>query len=79
MCAMQTPPEIISNFREFFDNQSESVRRAFYSLGNYLAANNVLKSTEPVIMDRYNVISEIITFSRRSINCHFLFFVFYFL
>lgn len=52
MCAMQTPPGVISNFREFFDSQSESVRRAFYSLGNYLAANHVLKCTDPVIMDR---------------------------
>ncbi len=52
MRAMQTPPGKISEFRDFFDRQSESVRRAFYSLGNYLAAESVLKCTEPVIMDR---------------------------
>lgn len=53
MCPMQTPPPgSISDFREFFDNQSEPVRRAFYSLGNYFAANNVIKCTKSVIMDR---------------------------
>lgn len=52
MSALQTPPKRISHFREFFDNQPESIRRAFYSLGNYLAARNVMKCTEPVIMDR---------------------------
>lgn len=52
MRALQTPPRSISHFRDFFDNQSETVRRAFYSLGNYLAANEVSKCTEPVIMDR---------------------------
>lgn len=52
MCPMQTPPAIISHLRDFFDKQPESVRRAFYSLGNYLAASNVLKCTKPVIMDR---------------------------
>ncbi|KAG4072655.1 hypothetical protein HA402_004744 [Bradysia odoriphaga] len=53
MCAMQTPPAEIAHFRDFFDNQSETVKRAYYSLGNYMAANNVLKCTEPVIMDRF--------------------------
>ncbi|KAJ6633819.1 UMP-CMP kinase 2, mitochondrial [Pseudolycoriella hygida] len=53
MRAMQTPPAEISDFRDFFDGQSESVKRAYYSLGNYLAVNNVLKCAEPVIMVRF--------------------------
>lgn len=51
--AMQTPPAVMLEFRKFFDSQPEPIRRAFYSLGNYLAAENVLRCSEPVIMDRF--------------------------
>lgn len=72
MRAMQTPPAEIAQFRDFFDNQPESVKRAYYSLGNYMAAGNVLKCTEPVIMDRYgnNIAIVIIKF---SVCCPFLY------
>ncbi|CAG7725937.1 unnamed protein product [Allacma fusca] len=53
MRAMQTPPGAILEFRSFFDSQPEPIRRAFYSLGNYLAAESVLRCTEPVVMDRF--------------------------
>lgn len=52
MRPMETPPSVLSELREFFDSQTESLRRAFYSLGNYLASRNVLKCKDPVIMDR---------------------------
>jgi len=56
MKLIPTPPknyEIFTNARVYFDGQSESIRRAFYSLGNYLAAVDVANSDKPVVMDRY--------------------------
>jgi hypothetical protein len=54
---MSTPPKepAMLNARKYFDDQPESIRRAFYSLGNYLAAQEVINSKQPVIMDRYRL------------------------
>lgn len=57
MLLLDTPPQYIrtingTNIRQFFDTQSETVRRAYYGLGNYLASQAVLESNQPVVMDR---------------------------
>lgn len=52
MVLMQTPPTQFKEFRSFFDAQPEYIRRAFYSLGNYWAAEDVLHCLHPVVMDR---------------------------
>jgi len=54
MKLMATPPKFpaLINARSFFDDQPENVRRAFYSLGNYLAAQEVINTSQPVVMDR---------------------------
>jgi len=56
MKLIPTPPknyQIFTEARGYFDGQPESIRRAFYSLGNYLAAVDVANSAQPVVMDRY--------------------------
>jgi len=52
---METPPPSIKHLKEFFDQQSEPIRRAYYSFGNYLAAEAVARSTfeHGIVMDRY--------------------------
>ncbi|KAH3715064.1 hypothetical protein DPMN_057768 [Dreissena polymorpha] len=50
-----TPPPQISHLRPHFDRYPEIVRRAYYSLGNYIVAMDILREceTRPVIMDRF--------------------------
>ncbi|KAL3831666.1 hypothetical protein ACJMK2_023389 [Sinanodonta woodiana] len=50
-----TPPPLVQHLRQFFDTVPEIVRRAYYSVGNYLVAMDIAKEcqTRPVIMDRY--------------------------
>ncbi|KAK3591148.1 hypothetical protein CHS0354_040216 [Potamilus streckersoni] len=50
-----TPPPLVQHLRQFFDTLPEIVRRAYYSVGNYLVAMEIAKEcqTRPVIMDRY--------------------------
>ncbi|BES96891.1 cytidine monophosphate (UMP-CMP) kinase 2, mitochondrial [Nesidiocoris tenuis] len=51
-----TPPKCISHLRAHFDSlEDQHLRRAFYSLGNYLAAGEVraLLRHNSVIMDRF--------------------------
>lgn len=52
---MRTPPTSIKHLKEFFDQQIEPIRRAFYSFGNYLVADTVSRSKfeRGIIMDRY--------------------------
>ncbi|XP_021948382.1 UMP-CMP kinase 2, mitochondrial-like [Folsomia candida] len=52
---IQTPPASIKFLKEFFDEQRESIRRAYYSTGNYLAAKDVAnsKGVNGIMMDRY--------------------------
>uniref|UniRef100_A0A1B6KQ92 Thymidylate kinase-like domain-containing protein n=2 Tax=Graphocephala atropunctata TaxID=36148 RepID=A0A1B6KQ92_9HEMI len=50
-----TPPPALLGLREQFDRHEMELRRAYYALGNYLAAQQVrdIYKTEPVIMDRF--------------------------
>ncbi|KAL4222439.1 UMP kinase [Mactra antiquata] len=50
-----TPPSSICSLRAFFDKCPEIVRRAYYSMGNYIVARDIIKEcqTRPVIMDRF--------------------------
>ncbi len=54
MMQISTPPKLVEfrQARNFFDDQSESLRRAYYSLGNYFAAQDVIDCKQPVVMDR---------------------------
>jgi len=54
MKLLMTPPDCmkVGDLRAFIDSQDQPLRRAYYSLGNYVAAKQVLASTSPVIMDR---------------------------
>jgi len=48
-----TPPKEFAGLRSFFDNKPEGIRRAFYSLGNYMAAQYVRSTNSIIIMDRF--------------------------
>ncbi|XP_051000164.1 UMP-CMP kinase 2, mitochondrial [Acomys russatus] len=52
---LQSPPPCISQWRKIFDDEPTIIRRAFYSLGNYLVASEIAKESakSPVIVDRY--------------------------
>ncbi|XP_073905197.1 UMP-CMP kinase 2, mitochondrial [Castor canadensis] len=52
---LQSPPSHISQWRKIFDDEPSIIRRAFYSLGNYLVASEIAKESArcPVIVDRY--------------------------
>jgi hypothetical protein len=54
MQLLSTPPKLgaVQEARSFFDNQPESIKRAYYSLGNYLAAQDIYEAKNPVVMDR---------------------------
>ena len=49
-----TPPPQLTHLRPVFDAYPEIVRRAYYSLGNYIVAEEIVREcqTKPVIMDR---------------------------
>lgn len=49
-----TPPPCIMPLRRFFDKLPEIVRRAYYSLGNYIVAQQIATEcqTRAVVMDR---------------------------
>lgn len=50
----KTPPDSIKHLRHFFD-ETLHLRTAYYCLGNYVAAIEVLDllKDRPVVMDRY--------------------------
>uniref|UniRef100_A0A8D8V2P0 UMP-CMP kinase 2, mitochondrial n=1 Tax=Cacopsylla melanoneura TaxID=428564 RepID=A0A8D8V2P0_9HEMI len=50
-----TPPPSIVALREKFDSQDGVLRRAYYSLGNYIAAHDIrqILHKQPVVMDRF--------------------------
>jgi hypothetical protein len=59
-----TPPERIKFLKDFFDEQRECVRRAYYSVGNYLMAQeiaNTNKGLKGIILDRLVTIRNPIT------------------
>lgn len=51
---MSTPPFCLHSLRSYFDDQPIGLRRAYYGLGNYIAASEVdrLVQSCPVVMDR---------------------------
>ncbi|XP_051832027.1 UMP-CMP kinase 2, mitochondrial [Antechinus flavipes] len=52
---LKSPPACVSQWRKIFDDEPTIIRRAYYSLGNYIMASEIAKqSTQaPVIIDRY--------------------------
>ncbi|XP_054422631.1 UMP-CMP kinase 2, mitochondrial [Pteronotus mesoamericanus] len=52
---LRSPPACVSEWRKVFDDEPTIVRRAFYSLGNYIVASEIAEksTTSPVIVDRY--------------------------
>nr|XP_004656591.1 UMP-CMP kinase 2, mitochondrial [Jaculus jaculus] len=52
---LQSPPSCIGQWRKIFDAEPTIIRRAFYSLGNYLVASEIARESakSPVIVDRY--------------------------
>lgn len=50
-----TPPPAIMSLREKFDAHDPLLRRAYYSLGNYIAAYDIKQvlHKQPVVMDRF--------------------------
>ncbi|CAH1267274.1 CMPK2 [Branchiostoma lanceolatum] len=52
---LQSPPPPIRHLREVFDSQPELIRRAYYTLGNYILAMQVAAEaqTRPVVIDRF--------------------------
>lgn len=52
---LKSPPACISQWRKIFDDEPTIVRRAFYSLGNYIVASEIARESikSPVIVDRW--------------------------
>ncbi|XP_053523014.1 UMP-CMP kinase 2, mitochondrial isoform X3 [Artibeus jamaicensis] len=52
---LRSPPPCISQWRKIFDDEPTIVKRAFYSLGNYIVASEIAEEStrSPVIVDRY--------------------------
>lgn len=52
---LKSPPDCVSQWRKLFDDEPTIIRRAFYSLGNYIVASEIAKEStkSPVIVDRY--------------------------
>lgn len=50
-----SPPSCLRDLRPKFDAYPELIRRAFYTLGNYIAAQEIAAAskTGPVVIDRY--------------------------
>ena len=55
-----SPPKEILEYRHIMVKQCQPVCRAFYSLGNYLIAENIKDAlaTNPVILDRCVIMEE---------------------
>ncbi|KFO33911.1 UMP-CMP kinase 2, mitochondrial [Fukomys damarensis] len=52
---LRSPPSRIGQWRKIFDEEPSIIRRAFYSLGNYIVASEIAERSaiSPVIVDRY--------------------------
>ncbi|XP_037384457.1 LOW QUALITY PROTEIN: UMP-CMP kinase 2, mitochondrial [Talpa occidentalis] len=52
---LRSPPACIGHWRQIFDEEPTIIRRAFYSLGNYIVATEIARASaaSPVIVDRY--------------------------
>ncbi|CAF1226296.1 unnamed protein product [Adineta steineri] len=53
-CLLSTPPSELLPFRSYFDAQPESIRRAFYNLGNLIVSFELKNQQDTInILDRY--------------------------
>ncbi|KAM5142496.1 UMP-CMP kinase 2, mitochondrial [Callospermophilus lateralis] len=52
---LYSPPSCIGQWRKTFDDEPTIIKRAFYSLGNYIVASEIAKASakSPVIVDRF--------------------------
>lgn len=52
---LKSPPACVSQWRQTFDDEPAIVRRAFYSLGNYIVASEIAQASAraPVVVDRW--------------------------
>ncbi|KAM9201139.1 UMP-CMP kinase 2, mitochondrial [Dugong dugon] len=52
---LKSPPPCVAQWRKIFDDEPTIIRRAFYSLGNYIVASEIAKEStqSPVVVDRY--------------------------
>ncbi|XP_062863130.1 UMP-CMP kinase 2, mitochondrial isoform X2 [Trichomycterus rosablanca] len=52
---LKSPPQCLALYRECFDAEPPLIRRAFYALGNYITAGQIMRESlhAPVIVDRY--------------------------
>ncbi|CAF0894190.1 unnamed protein product [Rotaria sp. Silwood1] len=51
---LSTPPDQLLSFRSYFDAQSESIRRAYYNLGNLIISLELKNQSDIInILDRY--------------------------
>ncbi|XP_038596231.1 UMP-CMP kinase 2, mitochondrial [Tachyglossus aculeatus] len=52
---LKTPPPCMDKWRKVFDKEPTIIKRAFYSLGNYIVASEIARASthSPVIIDRY--------------------------
>jgi UMP-CMP kinase 2 len=52
---LRTPPPCIAHLRSTFDDHPHLIRRAFYSAGNYIAAQEIMEKSVlgPVVVDRF--------------------------
>jgi hypothetical protein len=74
---MSTPPTCLHSLRDQFDGQPTVLRRAYYSLGNYIAAHEVEKLVKscPVVMDRLVAFKVLVIRCFCMMNPHKLVFV----
>uniref|UniRef100_A0A6I8NKT4 UMP-CMP kinase 2, mitochondrial n=1 Tax=Ornithorhynchus anatinus TaxID=9258 RepID=A0A6I8NKT4_ORNAN len=52
---LKSPPPCMDEWRKVFDKEPTIIKRAFYSLGNYIVASEIARAStqSPVIIDRY--------------------------
>ncbi|XP_043926458.1 UMP-CMP kinase 2, mitochondrial isoform X1 [Protopterus annectens] len=67
---LKSPPSCLSQWRKTFDEEPTLIKRAFYALGNYIAACEIatLSCKAPVIIDRVKFLSSVnsMSFSKSS-------------
>ncbi|KAM3930825.1 UMP-CMP kinase 2, mitochondrial [Leptodactylus fuscus] len=52
---LKSPPDSISQWRTAFDAEPSLIKRAYYAVGNYIGASQIMKAAKssPVIVDRF--------------------------
>lgn len=43
---IRTPPDSIRNFRSYFDSSDDATKRAYYMVGNFIVAEDMIKTME---------------------------------